>query len=112
VPLTSAWALIARQSAKRGSDCSDSGVWMKAALSIGRNRPERSRSAATTPAMSAPTGAPKKSVTAMGSGSTWPLVMSMRSSARAPGATATVISSTSRPRTIPRFLIGLLSPMD
>ena len=39
MPLTSAWALITRQSAKRGMVRSESGVWMKAFLSIGLNRP-------------------------------------------------------------------------
>src|ERR1700759_4381379 len=63
---------------------------MKLCESIGRNSPDRSRSAETTPAMSRPAwdslaAAPESAGIAIGTGSTLPLVMSMRNSAR-PGA--------------------------
>ena len=57
---------------------------MKALLSIGANRPERFRSAAMTPEICAPMPSPEmKSVMAIGSGSTLPLLMSISTSASA-----------------------------
>ena len=71
-PVVSAWAPITRQSWKRGAWAAASGVWMKAARSTGRNRPEERRLFSTTPAMSRPSRCaspvPAKSGTAIGIG--------------------------------------------
>jgi hypothetical protein len=53
--------LITRQSEKRGRTSSDSFDWMKARLSIGANRPDRSRSAAMTSESSRPMAAVRAS---------------------------------------------------
>ena len=86
-PCTSACALIRRQSPNRGSALKDTLRWIKAALSIGANRPERSRLAATTAAISLPICAlsalfPVNSEIATGSGSIFPCVISILNSAR------------------------------
>ena len=69
-PTTSAWALITRQSWKRGGTLRSRGRSMKEARSSGWNRPERSRSAATTSDTSSANcgSSPRNSGTAMGMG--------------------------------------------
>jgi hypothetical protein len=98
-PTTSAWAFSGFQLLKRGVTARPSGWAMKARLSMGLNSPERSRSAATTRAIStlncrAASPSATKSGTAIGSGSTLPLVISTVISARAGAAKTTVIAQT------------------
>ena len=80
-PTTSAWALRMRQSWKRGGALRSRGRSMKAARSSGWNRPERSRSAATTSETSSANcgSSPRNSGTAMGMGARVPWVMSTSS---------------------------------
>ena len=80
-PTTTAWALITRQSWKRGGALRSRGRSMKEARSSGSNRPERSRSAATTSDTSSANCAssPMNSGTAMGMGFRVPWVMSTSS---------------------------------
>ena len=80
-PTTTAWALITRQSWKRGGALRSRGRSMKEARSSGSNRPERSRSAATTSDTSSANcgSSPMNSGTAMGMGFRVPWVMSTSS---------------------------------
>jgi hypothetical protein len=87
--VVSACAPITRQSWKRGACAAASAVWMKAARSTGRNRPDERRLLSTTPAMSRPSRCasplPAKSGTAIGIGSVRARVMSITAPwARAP----------------------------
>jgi hypothetical protein len=71
---------------------------MKLRGSSARNSPERSRSAETTPEMSRPAcvslaAPPRKAGIAIGIGSTLPLVMSMRNSARTDALYGSIISA-------------------
>ncbi len=72
---------------------------MKAFLLIGANRPERCRSAAITCEICAPMSPCRKSVMAIGSGSTLPLLMLISTSAFAGVAKAPAVT---RPTTIMR----------
>ncbi len=80
-PSTRAWALITRQSWKRGGALRSLARSMKEARSSGSNRPDRSRSAATMSEISRPNcgSSPANSVTAMGMGLSVPWVMSTSS---------------------------------
>jgi hypothetical protein len=83
-PVTSACALITFQSGKRGGWSGLEIFSMKACLEIGANRPERCRSAAITPAdLRAEAVMDRRSVIAIGSGSTLPLLMLISTWARA-----------------------------
>src|SRR5438552_3681854 len=75
LPVTSACALITFQSSKRGVASGPDIFSMKALLSIGANRPDRFRSAVTISVICAPSASLDwKSVMAIGSGSTLPLL--------------------------------------
>ena len=65
--MTSAWAPTAFQLAKLGVP--PAALVMKAAWSIGRNSPQRARSALITPVISAPSAEPPKFGSAIGIGS-------------------------------------------
>ena len=100
-PVTSACALMTFQSSKRGAASGLEIFSMNAPLSIGANRPERCRSAAIMPVISAPIWSlARKSVMAIGSGSILPLLTSISTSARAgrvaaalsPAASATAVN--------------------
>jgi hypothetical protein len=91
LPVTSACALITFQSSKRGATSGLEIFSMKAPLSIGANRPERFRSAVTIWRNLRPSASPWKSVMAIGSGSTLPLLTFSSTSASAGSVLAAVM---------------------
>ena len=100
-PVTSACALIAFQSGKRGEASKLTIFSMKAAGSIGANRPERLRLAVMTcviarAASASPGAPPTKSGIAIGIGATLPCVTSRRVCASAEGPASIVLPTPRR----------------
>ena len=103
-PTRSPFAPSGAQLAKFGFIAGEPGGAMKAALSIGSNRPELSRSFEMMVAISRPASvtrpsAPVKSAIAIGVGATMPSVISMRSCAAALWTTMIMAANIASKRT-------------